>query len=253
MRSGEGLRLWSLGDADSAERELIERFFEGIERYSPDLVSWNGTGFDLPVLNYRALAAGVQAPRYWETGARRWRISLQQLLEPLPLAPPGSDGCVVGFSDARARLARPTSPRCSAFRASSASPARRCGTQYLAGNALGIRRYCETDVLNTYLDLSALRAHARPVDARAPRRGARARQAQLLRDAAEPHCAEFLRAWEAARFEARARAAQIETGTVVALTHEGEGIVRARQDGLHRRRAARGDGSASAQRAPPSA
>ena len=44
------------------------RFFEGIERFSPDLVSWNGSGFDLPVLTLRALAAGIQAPRYWETG-----------------------------------------------------------------------------------------------------------------------------------------------------------------------------------------
>ena len=32
------------------------------------LVSWNGSGFDLPVLTYRALRHDVQAPRYWETG-----------------------------------------------------------------------------------------------------------------------------------------------------------------------------------------
>jgi predicted PolB exonuclease-like 3'-5' exonuclease len=31
-------------------------------------VSWNGGGFDLPVLHYRALRFQVQAPRYWETG-----------------------------------------------------------------------------------------------------------------------------------------------------------------------------------------
>ena len=30
--------------------------------------SWNGGGFDLPVLHYRALLHGVQAPRYWEMG-----------------------------------------------------------------------------------------------------------------------------------------------------------------------------------------
>ena len=52
----------------SSEAELIARFFDGIEKYTPDLVSWNGSGFDLPVLHYRALKAGVQAPRYWETG-----------------------------------------------------------------------------------------------------------------------------------------------------------------------------------------
>src|SRR5487761_1628968 len=52
LRSRDGLTVWSLGDASSPEGELIERFFDGIERFSPDLISWNGSGFDLPVLNY---------------------------------------------------------------------------------------------------------------------------------------------------------------------------------------------------------
>src|SRR5205085_753389 len=64
-----GLRLWSLGDCGSPEGELVQRFFDGIEKYSPALVSWNGSAFDLPVLTYRALLAGVAAPRFWETGA----------------------------------------------------------------------------------------------------------------------------------------------------------------------------------------
>jgi len=68
LRSREQLKVWSLGELDSGEAELITRFFDGIEKYTPDLVSWNGGGFDLPVLHYRALKASVQAPRYWETG-----------------------------------------------------------------------------------------------------------------------------------------------------------------------------------------
>ncbi len=59
LRSRDGLRVWSLGDLSATEGELVERFFDGIDRFSPDLVSWNGAGFDLPVLNYRALLAGV--------------------------------------------------------------------------------------------------------------------------------------------------------------------------------------------------
>ena len=66
MRSREGLKLWTLGDPDSSEAELVARFFDGIERFTPDLVSWNGSGFDLPVLHYRALRHGVAASRYWE-------------------------------------------------------------------------------------------------------------------------------------------------------------------------------------------
>jgi len=52
----------------------VRRFFDGIEKYTPQLVSWNGGGFDLPVLHYRGLVHGVSAPRYWNR-ATRTRIS----------------------------------------------------------------------------------------------------------------------------------------------------------------------------------
>ena len=68
LRTGDSFRVWSLGDEESDEADLVRRFFDGIERYTPDLVSWNGSGFDLPVLHYRALRHGIQAPRYWELG-----------------------------------------------------------------------------------------------------------------------------------------------------------------------------------------
>ena len=32
------------------------------------MVSWNGGGFDLPVLHYRGMLHGVTAPRYWDLG-----------------------------------------------------------------------------------------------------------------------------------------------------------------------------------------
>ena len=68
LRQGDSFKVWTLGDEDSDEAEIVRRFYDGIERYTPDLVSWNGGGFDLPVLNYRALKHGIQAPRYWEIG-----------------------------------------------------------------------------------------------------------------------------------------------------------------------------------------
>ena len=68
MRTRDGFRAWSLGEVESPEAELVQRFFDGIGRYLPVLVSWNGSGFDLPVLTYRALRHHVQAPRYWEMG-----------------------------------------------------------------------------------------------------------------------------------------------------------------------------------------
>ena len=68
LREGAALRVWSVGEPDDPEPELIRRFFDGLERYTPQLVSWNGGGFDLPVLNHRALIHGVSAAKYWDWG-----------------------------------------------------------------------------------------------------------------------------------------------------------------------------------------
>ena len=68
LRERDGFRVWSLGEPGESEAQLIQRFFDGIERFSPQLVSWNGGGFDLPVLNYRGMLHGVRAARYWELG-----------------------------------------------------------------------------------------------------------------------------------------------------------------------------------------
>ncbi|MDP1705025.1 MAG: 3'-5' exonuclease, partial [Sulfurimicrobium sp.] len=68
LRERDSFRVWTLGSTEDSEAEIIRRFFEGIEKYTPQLVSWNGGGFDLPVLHYRALMHGIQAPRYWDMG-----------------------------------------------------------------------------------------------------------------------------------------------------------------------------------------
>ncbi len=39
LKSGDKMSLWTLGDVDSSEAEIVERFFDGIERYIPTLVS----------------------------------------------------------------------------------------------------------------------------------------------------------------------------------------------------------------------
>jgi 3'-5' exonuclease len=44
------------------EKELIESFINKIGQLSPQLVSYNGCGFDLPVLRYRAMIHNVFAP-----------------------------------------------------------------------------------------------------------------------------------------------------------------------------------------------
>jgi len=197
LRTREALSVWSLGDVGSAEGEIIERFFDGLEKFSPDLVSWNGAGFDLPVLHYRALLAGVQAPRYWETGDGDAAFRYNNYLGRFHWRHIDLMDVLAGYQNrARASLANTACllglPGKMGFSGAQVWDA------YQAGNLVGIRRYCETDVLNTYLiylRFELMRAHL-----------SRERYAEevervkvLLRAGAErePHFAEFLETWGA--------------------------------------------------------
>ena len=72
FRNADGLRVHSLVDREtggaSQEAKVIQSFFNMIERHTPQLVSWNGGGFDLPVLHYRGMRHGVVASKYWDMG-----------------------------------------------------------------------------------------------------------------------------------------------------------------------------------------
>ena len=63
LRDGSKFKVASVGELADDEPELIRRFFEIIDRSTPQLVTWNGSGFDLPVLHHRALIHGVTAAR----------------------------------------------------------------------------------------------------------------------------------------------------------------------------------------------
>jgi predicted PolB exonuclease-like 3'-5' exonuclease len=150
MRSGDTLKVWSLGTEASDEAELISRFFDGIERYSPVLVSWNGGGFDLPVLHYRALYHGVASPRYWETGdddnSFRWNNYLSRyhwrhtdLMDVLSGYQPRA---TVPLNELATLMGLPGKMGMDGSQVWEA---------YLKGELSCIRHYCETDVLNTYL------------------------------------------------------------------------------------------------------
>src|SRR5690606_2423585 len=53
FRNAEGLRVHSIVDRDGlSEGKVVQTFFHIIEKHAPQLVSWNGGGFDLPVLHY---------------------------------------------------------------------------------------------------------------------------------------------------------------------------------------------------------
>ena len=64
-RAGAGWTVRSLGAPHVGERsegELIQGFVDRIGELRAQLVSFNGHGFDLPVLRYRAMLNGIHAP-----------------------------------------------------------------------------------------------------------------------------------------------------------------------------------------------
>ena len=194
LKTPEKLNVWSLGEKDSGEAELIQRFFEGIERYTPVLVSWNGGGFDLPVLHYRMLLHGIAAPRYWDNGdddqGFRWNNYLSRfhhrhtdLMDVLSGYTPGARA---PLDEIASMLGYPGKM------GMSGSKVWDC---YLEGGIDAIRNYCETDVLNTYLIF--LRYEL--IRGRKTQQGYEADCQQLrefLQMEARPHFLEFLQAWK---------------------------------------------------------
>jgi len=196
LRSAEALTVWSLGDVQTPEAELVQRFFDGIEKYSPELISWNGSGFDLPVLSYRALLHGVTAPRYWETGDADPAFRYNNYLSRYHWRHTDLMDVLSGFQPrARASLAHMATllglPGKLGFDGS------QVWDSYLAGDLARIRAYCETDVLNTWLIWLRF-AQLRGILSREAHAAELERVRAYLRSAREPHWGEFLRAWEGA-------------------------------------------------------
>ncbi|MGH8496011.1 MAG: 3'-5' exonuclease [Gammaproteobacteria bacterium] len=193
LRTRDQFRVWSLGDPDAGESEIVGRFFDGLERLSPDLVSWNGKGFDLPVLHYRAMLHGIQAARYWETGdddqGFRWNNYLNRFhwrhLDLMDVLSGFQSGGRAKLDDCAVLLG---------FPGKLGMHGSQVREHFARGEIERIRNYCETDVLNTfliYLRFEHMRGRLGPAELAAEYDIVRAALAADNR----PHLNEFLDAW----------------------------------------------------------
>jgi predicted PolB exonuclease-like 3'-5' exonuclease len=150
LREAEGIKVFSIGAPDTPEKEALQRFFDGIEKLVPQLVSWNGGGFDLPVLNYRALLHGVAAPKFWDQGeddrdfrfnsyVGRYHARHLDLMDVLAMYQPRNNAPL----DEVAQLA--------GFPGKIGVGGAQVWPAYLEGRIAEIRDYCEADTANTYL------------------------------------------------------------------------------------------------------
>jgi predicted PolB exonuclease-like 3'-5' exonuclease len=194
LRTRESFRVWSLGETGSSEREIIERFFDGIERFTPDLISWNGSGFDLPVLHYRSLLHGIPAPRYWETGDSDPAFRYNNYLGRFHWRHTDLMDVLSGYQS-RGRAGLASIATLLSLPGKLGMSGEQVWEHYCAGDIEGIRDYCETDVLNTYLiylRFQLIRGLLGPTQYDEEI----ARIRGYLAEQTRPHFAQFLAAWK---------------------------------------------------------
>jgi predicted PolB exonuclease-like 3'-5' exonuclease len=150
FRDRDGFRVRSLGSLADGEASLIQSFFKVIEKYTPQLVSWNGGGFDLPVLHYRALVNHVVAPKYWDVGEEdrefkwnnyiaRYHSRHTDLMD------------LLAMYQARANAPLDALAKLCGFPGKLGMDGGQVWQAFNEGRLPEIRNYCETDVVNTYL------------------------------------------------------------------------------------------------------
>ena len=192
LREEDGIKVFSLGEP---ERDAIQRFFDGIEKLVPQLVSWNGRGFDLPVLVHRGLIHGVGAAAFWDTGDDnkdfRWNNYINRfhsrhldLMDVLSIY--GGRGAPL---DEMAQLA--------GFPGKLGMQGSAVWENYQAGRIDDIRNYCETDTANTYL-LFLRYQLMRGAFTKAQYEKERALLREHLEKQKQPHWREFLQLWNEA-------------------------------------------------------
>ena len=194
LREDESLRIASVGSAADSESELIRRFFDLVDKHTPQLVSWNGGGFDLPVLNHRAMIHGLTAARFWEWGdgdrdfrgntyLGRYHTRHLDLMD------------VLALYQSRNYARLDTMARLAGLPGKLGLDGAEVQAAFAAGRIEEIRRYCESDVLNTYLlylRFQLLRGTVSPDE----HAGELALVREKLAAKEEPHWREFLDAWD---------------------------------------------------------
>jgi len=193
LREGSNFKVWTLGDEKSTEAEIIQRFYDGIEKYTPQIISWNGGGFDLPVLHYRGLIHGVNAARYWDMGEDdkefKWNNYISRYhMRHIDLMD------VMAMYNARANAPLDEIAKLCGFPGKLGMDGSKVWEAYKAGKLAEIRDYCETDVANThlvFLRFQLMRGHLTQAAYEAEIKLVR----ETLQGYSGKHWQEFLAAW----------------------------------------------------------
>ncbi len=114
------------------------------------MVSWNGTQFDLPVLHYRSLLHGIQAPRYWEVGDHDSSYKYNNYINRYHYRHMDIMDILANYTG-RANASLDDISRMLNLPGKITLHGKEVFPKYQQGHLNEIRDYCELDVLNTYL------------------------------------------------------------------------------------------------------
>ena len=194
LRNRDGLHIFSLGHELESEREIVQRFFDGIERYSPELVTWNGGSFDLPVLHYRALKHAVTAARYWETGDSDREFRYNNYLSRFHWRHIDLMDVLAGFQFG-GRASLESVAQLLGLPGKLGMSGDKVWSYYLEGRQDEISHYCETDAVNTYLVFLRFQLMRGLLDRRQYDQEVDLVQ-QKIEQSSAPHWREFIEAWQ---------------------------------------------------------
>lgn len=177
------------GRGDSPERDLLAGFWSRFDRSRPRVVTWNGRGFDLPVLRLRAFVHGLRASG-WYTAGDKWdnyRVRYAEerhcdLMESL-----GDYGAV------RPNLSLDETAKALRLPGKTGVDGSMVEGLVAEGRIDAVRAYCEGDVLNLYLLYLRWGVLTGRIDRREEDRARGDLATYLAREAPErPHLAAFL-------------------------------------------------------------
>ncbi len=193
LHTHDTFKVWSLGSEDSSEKELLERFFDGLEKYNPTIVSWNGGGFDLPVIHFRSLLHGVSAHHYWQIGDEDTSFRYNNYLGRFHWRHIDLMDVLAGYQlRASAKLDHISTML--GFPGKLGMDGSKVSETYFSGDLKAIRDYCETDVLNTYLVYLRFEVmRGKLYENEYEKRCQQVRD--CLSDSKEEHLQEFLKMW----------------------------------------------------------
>jgi predicted PolB exonuclease-like 3'-5' exonuclease len=125
---------------DRSEKELIQAFVDKIAELNPQLVTFNGNSFDLPVLRYRAMRHGIAAPGLSARPYfKRYTDDALDLCDVLSSFAPQAKTTLHELCKVMGLSGKPDS-----------IDGGEVGRYFLEGKIKEIADYCETDILNTY-------------------------------------------------------------------------------------------------------